>query len=435
MSSAGFIPAELAPHTVEGLYAEHGSQRPWTYWLILTGVIGAFASLPLIKVDVSVRAAGMVRPTTERAELRPAVSGHIAEVLVRDNELVVAGQPLLVLRSRDLEERLSRNQYLQQEHGDLIADLQFLTNGPVVGGLDPLGVGSERGDASGPSKVDPAVDGSPLVSLPFRTETLRQEWAQLRAQLESYRLAESKARNELVRSTTLARKGIATQQEVDNVSYEVERLVAESRLLVEQALSRWQARLREQRTAQAGLISEAQRLLEEKAVYLVRAPADGVLVGFTGWSAGGFVTAGQSLGAVSPEDALVAEVHVSPRDIGLVRVGQTARLQIDAYPYTQWGTLAGTVTAVSGDLAVGVAPSSISAGGGKTNVGFKVLVRPVTSYLLLKSGQHGHLRKGLTLSARFLVARRSLLQIIYENTSASLDPGDSQPDQLYREPY
>ena len=42
--SAHLLPADLAAHTVESLYAEHGAPRLWIYWLVLLGVIGALAS-------------------------------------------------------------------------------------------------------------------------------------------------------------------------------------------------------------------------------------------------------------------------------------------------------------------------------------------------------------------------------------------------------
>jgi HlyD family secretion protein len=382
------IPASLGEDTVEHLYAEHGPARPWIYWLLLLGVFFSLASLPLLMVDVSVRAAGMVRPTTQRADLRPAVSGHIAEVLAHDNARVHSGQPLLVLRSTELAERLAHNSRLQTERATLIADLQQLTNGLTI-------------DATAKNAL--------------LTPVLQQEHTQLLAQLDSYRLAETKAGTELARYATLAAKGIATQQELDHARYESERLQAESRLVLEQTRARWQTRLREENIALTGLLSEAQRLREELANYTVRAPADGVLVDINGWSIGGFVAAGQSLGAVSPEDTLQVEVHVTPRDIGLVRVGQTARLQIDAYPYTQWGTLDGIVTAISGDL-VG------AAGPGGSAALFKVLVRPAATHLALPNGARGELKKGLTLSARFLVARRSLFQLLYDDVSAWLDP-------------
>lgn len=402
--SPSLLPVELAPHTVESLYAGHGPERPWIYWLLLAGVIGALVSLPFIQVDVSVRASGLVRPVTERAELRPAVSGHIAEVLARDNDRVSAGQPVLVLHSRDLVEKLARNQTLQTERGALIADLRQLT--------------ADHSDT--PEEKSTALAGaSALSATELQTPALQADYTQFRTQLESYRLAETKARNELARYAALAAKGIASQQELDNARYEVERLQAESRLLAEQARARWQARLRDEQTARADLVSEEQQLREEQTRYTLRSPAAGVLVGFTGWSPGGFVTAGQPLGAVSPEDALQIETYVSPRDIGLVRVGQTVRLQVDAYPYTQWGTLDGTVTAISGDLqSTGGATSDASG----SSVAFKVLVRPAAPFLTLSNGVRGELKKGLTLSARFLVARRSVLQLLYDDASAWLDP-------------
>jgi dipeptidyl aminopeptidase/acylaminoacyl peptidase len=60
-----FIPAVLAQHTVESLYAEHGRQRPWIYWSILLFCLGGFAALPLVKVDF-----GMIcNPHTQGVEV------------------------------------------------------------------------------------------------------------------------------------------------------------------------------------------------------------------------------------------------------------------------------------------------------------------------------------------------------------------------------
>jgi hypothetical protein len=71
----------------------------------------------------------------------------------------------------------------------------------------------------------------------------------------------------------------------------------------------------------------------------VRAPVAGSIQGLTGLSPGAWLTAGQSIGAVSPADTLIVETFVSSKDVGLLKPGQSAHLQIDAYPYTQWGCL------------------------------------------------------------------------------------------------
>jgi HlyD family secretion protein len=126
------------------------------------------------------------------------------------------------------------------------------------------------------------------------------------------------------------------------------------------------------------------------------------------------VGAGQALGAVSPDDALLVEAHVLSRDAGLVTLGQAVRLQVDAYAYTWWGTLEGTVTAIGGDSLVS----------DRAPPGFKVLIRPAATALVLRNGTRAELRKGLTVSARFLVARRSVLQLLYDEAGAWLNPQD-----------
>ena len=389
------IPAAFAENTVESLYAEMGAEQPWIYRLLLAGVVTALASLPLINVDVAVRAPGIIRSATERVELRPAVSGPIARVLVQDNEPVRAGQALLVISSADVDERLARNRAWQAERAGRIADLQQVTAWAVD-------------QPSGRSEAPEAL----------RTADLAREWAGYVAQRDADRLAETKAINEESRAGLLADKGIATRQELENAHYEVQRLRAESRLRQTQTLTRWQARLQEESTAQAELVSEAQRFVEEQARCTVRSPVTGVLVGFTGWSPGGFVGASQLLGAVSPDDTLLVETQVSSRDAGLVRVGQPVRLQIDAYAYTWWGTLDGVVTAIGGDALVGDRA---------TPPGFKVLIRPTATHLTLPNGARAELKKGLTLSARLLVARRSLLQLLYDESGAWLNPQDRRP--------
>lgn len=423
MNQARLHAAEVARDSLESLIATHGPQRSHIYWSILLGVVAGLAALPLVKVEVSVRAPGMVRPQTERAELKSAVAGHLAQVLVRDNDAVQAGQPLLVLRGAEVEERLARNRARQAEQREAIADLGRLVAERV---LQASGTSASPGIAlPAGERFDVPPDRGALAvgratGAPFFTAQYRQEFAQLQAQLHSYALAEQKARGELVRYTALAAKGIATQQELDNARYDVERLGAEKALVAEQALARWQATLREGKSTLANLVTEEQRCAEELAHYTLRAPASGVLLGFAGLSAGGYVSAGQVLGAVSPEDALRVETYVAPKDVGLIRVGQAARLQVDAFPYTQWGTLDGVVESVSGDMLTGGTGTAGS-------VFFKVVVRPAQTSLRLPGGVAGELRKGMTLSARFLVARRSLLQILHEDVSHWLDPKANPP--------
>ena len=73
-----------------------------------------------------------------------------------------------------------------------------------------------------------------------------------------------------------------------------------------------------------------------------------------------------------------------------------------------------------------MAADSSGTNGANPASGFKVTLQPAATTLHLPNGAAGPLRKGLTLSARFVVARRSLFQILYEDVSAWLNPQEPQ---------
>ena len=59
--SETLYPAEAAEDTVEALFHEQGRDRPVLFWLTALVLGAAIASLPLVKVDLSVGARGIVR--------------------------------------------------------------------------------------------------------------------------------------------------------------------------------------------------------------------------------------------------------------------------------------------------------------------------------------------------------------------------------------
>ena len=415
------LPAALAAHTVESLYAEHGPQRPWVYWLAILTVVSALAALPLVKVDVTVRAPGMVRPATERSELRIPVSAQIAEVLARDNDHVTVGQPLLILRSRDLEERLSLNRTRQRDKSALVADLQQLTfeSSPPPPSALSASCALKNSDASvsaTPSATPSTstITPAPTPTLGLQTPELRADFAQHQAQLATHALNLAKAARELARHETLATKGLITARELDQARDDLAAATAEQSTHLRTTHTRWATRLRDEQSGLDTLLTEENRLAEESHQTTVRAPVTGSVQGLTGLAPGAWLAAGQSVGTVSPDDRLLIETFVPSRDVGLLRPGQAVHLQIDAYSYTQWGVLAGTVTAIAEDSGA----SSAAAG----STVYKVTILPAATALHLANGTTGTLRKGMTLSARFVVARRSVLQILYEDASAWLNP-------------
>jgi hemolysin D len=75
---------------------------------------------------------------------------------------------------------------------------------------------------------------------------------------------------------------------------------------------------------------------------------------------GQVVTSGDSLMMIVPLDAPIeVEAFIDNKDIGFIELGQPAAVKVDAFPFTRYGTVDGTVTMVSRS-AVDNRDSSIS---------------------------------------------------------------------------
>jgi len=83
---------------------------------------------------------------------------------------------------------------------------------------------------------------------------------------------------------------------------------------------------------------------------LVRAPIAGQLGEVATLRIGGFVSAGEKLATIVPDGKLKAVAHFPPIDaLGRIRAGQSARLRLDGFPWTQYGSLAGEVLNVANE--------------------------------------------------------------------------------------
>jgi len=80
------------------------------------------------------------------------------------------------------------------------------------------------------------------------------------------------------------------------------------------------------------------------------APVDGIVQQLAVTSIGQVVTSGQVLMTVVPKDAqLEVAAMVLNADIGFIKTGQEAIVKVDAFPFSRYGTLDGTVSRVSAD--------------------------------------------------------------------------------------
>lgn len=83
------------------------------------------------------------------------------------------------------------------------------------------------------------------------------------------------------------------------------------------------------------------------------APVDGTVQQLAVHTLGGVVTPAQSLMVIVPKgDALEVEAMIDNKDAGFVRAGQQARVKVETFQYTKYGTLDAEIASVSNDAIV-----------------------------------------------------------------------------------
>ena len=110
-------------------------------------------------------------------------------------------------------------------------------------------------------------------------------------------------------------------------------------------------------------------------------------------------------------DQLIVESTVSPNDIGLIRKNQKVKFQLDAFNYNQWGLLEGKVIDIDRNITIQGEQAF-----------FKVRSIMNTSEMRLKSGYKTTVSKGMTLTTRYTIARRSLYDLLFDKVDDWLNP-------------
>ncbi|HJU15383.1 MAG TPA: HlyD family type I secretion periplasmic adaptor subunit, partial [Stellaceae bacterium] len=109
--------------------------------------------------------------------------------------------------------------------------------------------------------------------------------------------------------------------------------------------------------SQAEQLAEAlKKASKTVADMTLRAPIPGTIEAVAVTTVGQAVKPGQQLMQLVPDgQALEIKAYVLNSDIGFVRKGQKVTIKVDTFPYTRYGTIAGTVTQVGTDAIPGTA--------------------------------------------------------------------------------
>ena len=348
-------------------------------FIVLLGFI--IIGLILINIPISASSRGIIRSQAENTKIVSVVGGRvITNHLQRNNQQIKQGDTLLVVTSEQLDTQKSLQNSQSSDYSAQLQDLHKLTRGQYGG----LQTGQYQRELS----------------------AMQEKIAQVQTQL-------SLAKKDYDRANLLYNQGVIPKSEYDKFYHTYQGLQSQVSGIREQQLAQWQAQKRDVERQIRALVAEVQRINQEQKNYIITAPISGRLVNFSGIQKGNFMIQGQNIGEISPEESLVAECLVSPKDIGFIKVGQKVKFQVDTYNYNQWGLLEGKVKEIDQNITVNQQTGDAY---------FRVLCTMDKNYLQLKNGYKGKIGKGMTLTARFYLLDRTLWQLLFDRVDDWFNP-------------
>ncbi|REG60995.1 HlyD family type I secretion membrane fusion protein [Paraburkholderia sp. BL6669N2] len=365
-----FLPAELELVETPVHPAPRWTMRVLVLLTVIALLIGVFGRL-----DIVVTASGQFIPNARVKTIQPAVTGVVREIRVRDGERVGPGQLLMKLDTSQAaadadKARSSRlDAALAAARANALLVAQRENRPPVV---------AQVGDAPDVRMQD-AQRHAEGAWLEYRDQcdSARAELLKQQAALDSTRaeIARLVATAPLARQQADAYRALVAERYVARNDYldkeqnaldkehelaaqrshaaELAAGIAGQRAQVEATASKFRRdQLDELEKAKQQLTQsrdEESKAQIRQALLSLTAPVAGTVRQLSVHTLGGVVTTAQSLMEIVPDDAVEVEARLQNKDIGFVSVGQRAAVKIEAFPYTRYGFLNGTIVDVSND--------------------------------------------------------------------------------------
>jgi HlyD family secretion protein len=352
------------------------------YISVLIFIFSLIFSLPFIKVDISVKAPGIIRPVCEKTEITSMVSGRIDKIYYGEGTVVEKGQLLVTLECNQIRDEF---EYYKYENSLLLNEITDLKN--LLAGNDTT-----------------------MISVRYRFEysSYMNQLCKVQEQLD-------KARKEKERLKMLFMEKLISDKEYDDLNYAQSQLEKEVNYLISASMNRWQVELSRLRYQIGHTNSEISRIENELSQCEIIAPVSGRIDQLSGIYNGSVIHAGQDLATISPDTSLIGEVYITPDDIGLIKSDQEVILIIDAFDYREWGTIHGKIKDIPDDFIL-IDNQPV----------FRIKCMPDKDFLYLKNGIKGQLKKGMTFQARCIITTRSIAHLLIGRLDSWINPAISK---------
>jgi HlyD family secretion protein len=152
------------------------------------------------------------------------------------------------------------------------------------------------------------------------------------------------------------------------------------------------------------LLNTARKKLTQK---FLSAPVDGIVSSLDIHNRGEVVQPGRTIAEIAPKTApLVLSANLPNREAGLLELGMTVQVKIDAFPYQDYGAIAGKVISISPDTKQDQQQGAV----------YKVEVSLERNFVIAQ-GQNISFKAGQTATADIVIRRRRIVEVLLDPIS------------------
>ena len=365
-------------NTLENLIAKNKTKSISIYLVVVLAIATFVALLPVINVDISSQSRGIIRSTTDNVPVTSVVSGKITFVKVKNNGFVTKGDTLIKIAKDGLETEKQTNDTLSYSVSQYVTDISNILKGTTQN---------------------------------LKTSTAREDFYKFQSKKIELQSKVAQAQIAFNRNKLLFTKNVIAKAEYEKYVFELRFAKEALNSFVNQQKATWETQKRDLENQVNNLKGTVAKIKVEENNYFILAPVTGTIESFIGLQVGSFVNASQPIANISPADNLMVESSVSPDDIGLIRKNQKVKFQIDAFNYNQWGLLEGKVIDIDKNITLQ-----------ENQAFFKVRCALNSKQLKLKSGYKTEVSKGMTLTTRYTITRRSLFDLLFDKVDDWVNP-------------
>jgi hemolysin D len=408
---------------------------------VLYSVIALFVLLlawaAIGRLEIIASASGRLVPRSYVQVVQPADAGIVKEILVREGELVQAGQ---VLARMDPQDAQADTKSIEAQR-----TLRSLQLRRIAAELSGRPLVRESGDS---------VELYTQVEAQLRARRSQHQDAQAQVQetlrkaqhdfdAASAGLAKLKATNPILKSESeayndLGKDGYAPQVTVDDkrrAYIENEQdlrsqeatvegqaaAVAQAREALSEVTSKYRSDLRNEAVDAESefrkLEQDAVKQSHKSGLLELKAPRAGIVKDLATHTLGTVIAAGTVLLSIVPEhEPLMAEVLIQNEDVGFVHAHQNVKVKLAAFPFQKYGMLEGEVLQIWPDASEDESQAksdghSSSQPAPQPDHGYKALVS-LQSQVLKARGETLTLVSGMAVIAEVEEGRRTVLEYL-----------------------